>query len=543
MNLKELLKDKLSKKELEYLRTSYDIVGDIAIIEIPEELEKKEKLIAKTLLDNVRTIQTVVKKIGIHKGKFRLQEHQVIAGKKTKTTQFRENGCIFNIDIDKTYFSTRSSTERMRIAKQVKDNENVLVMFSGIAPFPLVISKNSNARYIYGIELNKEAHELAKTNLKLNKANNIYLINDDAHKVKDFYTLISGMKSSLNPKQFRNKSVAIKKFNSRPIIEIYLDETDLKNFRIKTFNLIRNNAELVSVHQMKWTNYDKSIKDYLDNLERTFKVIKDNDIFDNIDIIVAHLPRLKNESYDEFCYHMRQFIKKYKIFFKEKVYFENMPWGYFSDIKKQMKFIQDFKFKNLCYDVAHHLIGLADSEKTINYSKHSRSILKFLKQLDYKKYNVYHHIDNCTKLNDSYHDQHKLTNKFLTKELTPLYFELLTKGIVEVSNADENMPVELTESFEYLNKLNKKYPKTFDRIVMPLPKDAELFLGDALYVSRKGTIIHLYHFDNIDEVDEFKEKLIKIAKQNKRKIKIIDVVRCGDYSPKVHRFCFDIKVL
>ena len=42
MNLREALKKKLSSKELKALKTSFDIIGDILIIEIPKELKKKE---------------------------------------------------------------------------------------------------------------------------------------------------------------------------------------------------------------------------------------------------------------------------------------------------------------------------------------------------------------------------------------------------------------------------------------------------------------------------------------------------------------------
>ena len=41
--LKETLKKMLTPKELEKAITSYDVLGDIAIIKIPDELLKKEK--------------------------------------------------------------------------------------------------------------------------------------------------------------------------------------------------------------------------------------------------------------------------------------------------------------------------------------------------------------------------------------------------------------------------------------------------------------------------------------------------------------------
>ena len=48
MKLREALKGKLTKKEVAHLRAAFDIIGSIAIIEIPDELIKKEKIIAET---------------------------------------------------------------------------------------------------------------------------------------------------------------------------------------------------------------------------------------------------------------------------------------------------------------------------------------------------------------------------------------------------------------------------------------------------------------------------------------------------------------
>jgi len=43
VTLRQALEKKLTKKEREKLISSYDVLGSIAIIEIPPELEKKEK--------------------------------------------------------------------------------------------------------------------------------------------------------------------------------------------------------------------------------------------------------------------------------------------------------------------------------------------------------------------------------------------------------------------------------------------------------------------------------------------------------------------
>ena len=98
-NLKKTLLKKLTGKEISKLISSYDIIGSIAIIEIPIILEKKEKLIAKEILKFNKNIKTVLKKSGIHLGEFRTQKLLWIAGKKTKETLYKENNVLMKINL------------------------------------------------------------------------------------------------------------------------------------------------------------------------------------------------------------------------------------------------------------------------------------------------------------------------------------------------------------------------------------------------------------------------------------------------------------
>ncbi|HLC71647.1 MAG TPA: class I SAM-dependent methyltransferase family protein [Candidatus Nanoarchaeia archaeon] len=167
-SMPELLKGKLTSAELAILPTSQEVVGKILILEIPEELQQKERVIAQAYLTQSHHVETVVKKAEFHEGDYRLRKVQVLAGKNTKETIHQENGVKIKLDLEKTYFSARSSNERLRIAKQVTKGEEVLVMFSGAAPYPLVIAKNSPAKLIYGIELNPLAHQYALQSVELN---------------------------------------------------------------------------------------------------------------------------------------------------------------------------------------------------------------------------------------------------------------------------------------------------------------------------------------------------------------------------------------
>ena len=69
MKLKELVKKHFSKDELKNLKTSFDVIGNVAILEIPKEIQKKEKILANALLKGFPNIKTIVKKIGIHYGR------------------------------------------------------------------------------------------------------------------------------------------------------------------------------------------------------------------------------------------------------------------------------------------------------------------------------------------------------------------------------------------------------------------------------------------------------------------------------------------
>ena len=135
--LKQILKSKLTKKQLSIIPNSFDIVGDIAIFsDFPEELKTKEKVIANTLLSLHKNLKIVVKKTKHFSGKYRLQKVKIIAGENRKITTHKENNIVVKLNIETCYFSQRLATERLRITNQIKPNESILVMFSGIAISP-----------------------------------------------------------------------------------------------------------------------------------------------------------------------------------------------------------------------------------------------------------------------------------------------------------------------------------------------------------------------------------------------------------------------
>lgn len=183
MKLKELLKDILTEKELKFAPSSFDVIGDIAIIEIPKELEKKEKKIGEQLL-KFKHIKTVLKKEGKIENEYRTRNYKFLAGIDKRETLYLEYGCRFKLNLDKVYFSPRLGSERDRIVKQVEVGEIVLVMFAGIGPYAIQIAKRSKAKIVYAIEINPEAVKYMEENVRLNKVGDkIKIFKGDVRKI------------------------------------------------------------------------------------------------------------------------------------------------------------------------------------------------------------------------------------------------------------------------------------------------------------------------------------------------------------------------
>src|SRR4030065_526379 len=83
-NLRTHLKDKLEPNELELLFAYYDIVGDIAVIRVPETLKLRIQTIVEALLKTQKHVKTVLRQISPVAGDFRLRDLEWIAGEKKR---------------------------------------------------------------------------------------------------------------------------------------------------------------------------------------------------------------------------------------------------------------------------------------------------------------------------------------------------------------------------------------------------------------------------------------------------------------------------
>jgi tRNA (guanine37-N1)-methyltransferase len=191
--LKKSLREVLSDDELSKVYGGFDVIGDIAIIKIPDSLLIKKNLIAKTILKNVKSVSTVLRQKSPVMGEYRVRETEFLAGEDKTVTIHKEYGCNFRIDVSKVFFSPRLSTERMRIVQQTNQYENIINMFAGVGVFSILIAKKNPTCKVYNIELNPEAHQYSVLNVNMNK------VHDRVH------TIIGDAKTIIE-KSFKNSA-------------------------------------------------------------------------------------------------------------------------------------------------------------------------------------------------------------------------------------------------------------------------------------------------------------------------------------------------
>lgn len=171
--LKDLLRGIIPEKYIDEVIRSYDVIGDIAIIDVPKKLQRLEKSIAWTLKRAHPHIKVVARKAGKVGDTYRIRKLEILVGEDRTETLHKEFGVEMKVDLAKAYFSPRSSGERMRIASQVKANEKVLLACAGIGAYALVIAKKQPKCKIWAVELNPDAVRYMEENIRINRVGHI----------------------------------------------------------------------------------------------------------------------------------------------------------------------------------------------------------------------------------------------------------------------------------------------------------------------------------------------------------------------------------
>jgi tRNA (guanine37-N1)-methyltransferase len=165
--LREKLSNALPPEQLGEIYSSFDIIGDLAIIKVPDPTNAEAT--AKQIMATHKNLKAVYSQTSGVRGEFRVRELKLLAGENKTTTCYRENGCLFNVDIERCYFSPRLSYERGRIANLVGHGETVVNMFAGVGCFSVIIAKKVPAAKVYSIDVNPTAYQFMQQNIELNR--------------------------------------------------------------------------------------------------------------------------------------------------------------------------------------------------------------------------------------------------------------------------------------------------------------------------------------------------------------------------------------
>ncbi|MFX1398986.1 MAG: class I SAM-dependent methyltransferase family protein [Promethearchaeota archaeon] len=189
--IEETIENKFPKDLLKLVPKSYDIIGDIALIEFDDpqlqnipNSENFKKEVSKGLIKVNKRVKTVFEKLGKVSTKYRLRDLRLLGGKGNTETVYKENHCIFKLDVMTTYFTPRLVFERKRITScRIAPKEKIADLFAGVGPFSIQIAYNHNVS-IFSFDINPKAYRYLVENIKMNKLKGeIYPYNIDIREI------------------------------------------------------------------------------------------------------------------------------------------------------------------------------------------------------------------------------------------------------------------------------------------------------------------------------------------------------------------------
>ncbi len=151
----------------------FEVIGDIAVISLPEPLIPYREAIAGGIMTRRRSVRTVLRRISKREGDWRVASYEPVIGSRTTTT-CRESGFSYQVDLAHAFFTTRLSGERQRITSLVQPGERIIVPFAGVGPF--VIPPAAKGAHVTALEMNPYACRLLVHNIGKNHLRTIPMV-------------------------------------------------------------------------------------------------------------------------------------------------------------------------------------------------------------------------------------------------------------------------------------------------------------------------------------------------------------------------------
>jgi tRNA (guanine37-N1)-methyltransferase len=165
------------------LPSSFDIVGDLVVIKVPDPLRVHEDEIGRAILEAHPKLRGVFLDEGVE-GPLRIRNLRCIGGADDTRTVHAEFGARFQVDLRAAYFSPRLANEHERVARAVRPGETFFDATAGVGPFSVLAARIGLAKRIIAADLNPQAVALLRENLVRNKvADRVEVIEGDAIEV------------------------------------------------------------------------------------------------------------------------------------------------------------------------------------------------------------------------------------------------------------------------------------------------------------------------------------------------------------------------
>jgi tRNA (guanine37-N1)-methyltransferase len=184
MGLKDQLAEILPVEVLPYVSNHFEVIGDIAVLVVPAELEPWKQTIAQAILSRRKNITCILNKKAKVAGDSRIARYEVLRGETTVTVH-RESGFFYRLDVSRAFFSARMAYERKRVTDQIHPGERVYIPFVGVGPF--VIPAAARGAEVYAVEKNPDAFRYLCENAALNHVTgNCHLLQSDTFDTAGF---------------------------------------------------------------------------------------------------------------------------------------------------------------------------------------------------------------------------------------------------------------------------------------------------------------------------------------------------------------------
>ncbi len=165
---KDFVKGRIPDDLLELIPSSYDIVGDIALIQLPEEALPYGAVVGEAIAKVSRNVKAVYA-VGPVTGEFRVRPLRHVWGERRTRTVHKEYGVRICVDVARTYYNPSLSEEHRRIAEKVVSGEVIADLFCGVGPFTLhIVSTKARVR-VYAVDINPHAIRCLLDSLELNR--------------------------------------------------------------------------------------------------------------------------------------------------------------------------------------------------------------------------------------------------------------------------------------------------------------------------------------------------------------------------------------